>query len=211
MEIVIYSQNGTEAEKMSLPKDIFEAKINHDLMYRALNMQLSNARQPIAHTLKRDERAGSTRKLFRQKGTGRARSGAIRSPLHKKAGVVFGPRNERNFQKNMSKGERRHALFSALSAKANDKAILGLSAYEGAVSTKDFSIFLKKLPLEKSVLVVLADKHPIVQKSSNNLPQVKTILVNYLNVRDLLQYKSLVFMKDALEKLPTVFSSQTSK
>lgn len=208
MQVSIYSQDGNVVEKIDLPKDIFEAKVNEDLIHRFLMMQLSNSRHPIAHTLKRDERAGSTKKLYRQKGTGRARQGDRRSPLHRKAGVVFGPRNERNFKKYMSKQERRGALLGVLTSKANDNAILGLEKYEGKVSTKGFVDMLKKLPVQKNVLVVLPEKNDVIEKSSRNLPHVKSVLVNYLNIKDVLNHEHLLFLKDALEKLPKVFSKK---
>lgn len=208
MQVSIYSQDGQVVEKMELPKDIFEAKINEDLIHRFLMMQLSNSRHPIAHTLKRDERAGSTRKLYRQKGTGRARQGDRRSPLHRKAGIVFGPRNERNFKKYMSKTERRGALLAVLSAKANDNAVMGLDKYEGKISTKSFMEMLKKLPVEKNVLIVLPEKNNVIQKSSSNLPHVKSVTVNYLNVKDVLDHGHLLFLKEALEKLPAVFAKK---
>ncbi len=205
MEISIHSQTGPVVEKMTLPKEIFEVPVRKALVHRALIMQQSNERSAIAHTKHRDERAGSTRKLYRQKGTGRARKGDVRSPIMRKGGVAFGPRSARNFELKMNHQERRGALFSMLSAKAKEKSIVGLDKYEGKMNTKAFVAMLAALELSKKVLVVLAAKDPVVQKSASNLPRIQTILVNYLNVRDLLHADHVLFLKDALLKLPTVF------
>lgn len=205
MEISIYSQEGKVVEKLPVSKEIFEVPVKEDLIHRSLVMQLSNSRRPIAHTKTRSERAGSTRKLTRQKGLGAARKGPARSPVTRKGGIAFGPRNTRNFTKNMTKQERRGALFSALSSKAKDNAIVGLENYQGEISTKNFLAMIKKLSLPRKVLVVLPEKNNIVQKSSNNIASVKTILVNYLNVRDILQYQNILFFKEALLKLDSIF------
>lgn len=205
MEIDIYSQEGKVIEKIALNKDIFEVPVKEALITKALVMQLSNARNNIAHTKTRSERQGSTRKIYQQKGTGRARAGTVRSPVRKKGGVAFGPRNNRNFEKSLTKKERKGALFSLLSLKAKDNLILGLDSYIGEISTKNFVTLLEKLPIDKKVLIVLSEKNELIQKSSNNIPEVKTILANYLNPKDLLQYKHLLFLKDAFKKLESVF------
>lgn len=205
MDIPIYSQEGKEIEKIEVSKDVFGVPVKEDLIHRVLVMQLSNARQAIAHTKKRDEVHGSTKKITRQKGLGRARKGQISSPVMRKGGVAFGPRNTRNFKKDLSVSERRAGLFCALSAKMKDNSIFGLDTYTGEMSTKAFSSMLSTLPIDRNVLIVLSDKNELVQKSSRNLPTVKTILVNYLNVRDLLKYRSVMFMKDAIQKVESIF------
>jgi len=201
----LYSQEGKEISKIMLPKEFFEAPIKKDLLHHALLMQLSNARRPIAHTKTRSERAGSTRKLTRQKGLGRARKGPARSPIMRKGGVAFGPRNTAHFIKDLSKKERRGALLSALSAKAKENRILALEKYEGKIGTKPFVTLLKKIGLGRKVLIVLPEKNQVIQKSTNNIPEVTTILVNYLNVRDLLNAHHVLFLQTALDKLPTIF------
>jgi large subunit ribosomal protein L4 len=205
MEIALYSQEGKEVSKIALPKEFFEAPIKKDLLHRALLMQLSNARRPIAHTKTRSERAGSTKKLTRQKGLGRARKGPARSPVMRKGGVAFGPRNTANFTKDLSKNERRGALLSALSEKAKGNSILALEKYEGKIGTKPFATLLKKIGLDRKVLLVLPEKNQVIQKSAHNISEVTTILVNYLNVRDLLNAKHVLFLQTALDKLPTIF------
>lgn len=205
MEIPVYSQEGKVIEKMVLSKEFFEVPVKEDLIHKALLMQLANSRQVIAHTKTRSERQGSTRKLTRQKGLGRARKGPARAPQMKKGGVAFGPRNTRNFTHYLSKKERRGALLSTLSAKARDKSIVALEKYEGEIKTKKVVALLEKLGLKRKTLIVLAEKNNVLQKSASNIPGVITILVSYLNVRDLLTAHTVLFLKDALIKLPTVF------
>ncbi|MDP2624591.1 MAG: 50S ribosomal protein L4 [Candidatus Peregrinibacteria bacterium] len=205
----VYNQEGEKKGDVTLNKDIFEIEINEGLMHRALVLQLANARNPIAHTKTRGEVRGGGRKPHRQKGTGRARVGSIRVPHYRGGGVVFGPRNTRNFNVSMPKKQRRKALFSALSSKAKDNQILVLEKYEGNVKSKDFAAMLKKLPIDRDVLVVMAAKDETIQKSAQNLPNAKTILANYLNIRDLLKYQDVMFLKDALEKVEETFLEKT--
>lgn len=165
-------------------------------------MQLANARIAIAHTKTRGERRGSTRKIFRQKGTGRARAGSNRSPIRKKGGVAFGPRNNRNFTLSMSKKERQKALFCVLSEKLRNNALVVLKKLEvKEISTKKMNTIMTALPLGKTALVALAEKNENVEKSISNLKSVKSILSDYLNMSDLLKYETLVLTEDSVAKL----------
>ncbi len=205
MQITIYSQSGESVGKATLPDEIFATEVNEELVHRAIVRQNSNARHPIAHTLTRAERAGSTRKLFRQKGTGRARPGDNRTPNRKKGGVSMGPRNERNFELSMSKGEQRKALFSTLTMRASDESIFALQGYQGDMKTKSFSTMLSKLPVKGKVLVVLPEKDALIEKSSRNLGHVTTLTVNYLNPRDVLGSGSILFVGKSLDRIPEIW------
>ena len=205
MQITIYSQKGEAVGKATVPDEIFATEVNEELVHRAIVRQNSNARHPIAHTLTRAERAGSTRKLFRQKGTGRARPGDNRTPNRRKGGVSMGPRNERNFGLSMSKGEQKKALFSTLTMRAADESIFGLEGYTGDMKTKAFSTMLSKLPVKGKVLVVLSDKNALIEKSSRNLPNVTTLTVNYLNPRDVLGSGSILFVGSSLDRIPEIW------
>lgn len=202
MKIDLYKQTGEKSGTLELPKEIFETRFNKDLIHQALVRQLSNGRVAIAHTKTRGDVRGGGRKPFRQKGTGNARQGTIRAPQMKGGGIVFGPNKNRNFEKDMPKKQRRKALFSALSVKAKNGEILALEGYEAKeAKTNDFAKMLKKLPIERNVLVVIPEKNTIVQKSSANIPFVKTILVNYINIQDLQKYQKVLLFKAAIEKL----------
>lgn len=212
MKIDLYSQKGEKSGTLDLPKEIFEIEFNADLVHQALIRQLANRRVAIAHTKARGEIRGGGRKPYRQKGTGNARQGSIRSPQFRGGAVIFGPTKFRNFEKDMPKKQRRKALFSALSEKARNNEILGLEGYEAEkFKTKDFATMLRKLPIEKDVLIVIASKNPTIQKSSQNIPFAKTILANYVNIQDLQRYEKVLLFKDSVDKLKEVFLNQSGE
>ena len=211
MTVDLYKQSGEKSGTLELPKEIFEIPFNEELIHQALVRQLANKRVAIAHTKTRGEVRGGGRKPFRQKGTGNARQGTIRSPLLRGGGIIFGPRNNRNFAKDMPKKQRRKALFSALSEKARNNEIIGLEAYEAKEpKAKDFAAMLKKLPIERNALVVIPEKNTIIQKSSSNLANAKTILAGYLNIHDLQKYKKIIFLKDSVAKLQEIFLAKNA-
>lgn len=206
MKINIYNQKGENKGDMTLPKEMFEVELNEGLVHRALKRQLSNSRNPIAHTKDRSEVRGGGRKPFRQKGTGRARQGSTRSPINIGGGVTFGPRNTRNFEIQMPKKERRKALFMALSVKAADEKIFGLEGYEDKeMKTKTAAEMVSKLPVDRNVLFVTPDKNETLKRATNNLPNAKTIQVNYVNFHDLLKYDKVCFVGDSIEKAKELF------
>ncbi len=202
MEIKVYTQDGKQKGTIELNEKVFGLEPNENIVHRALVYQLANARLNIAHTKTRGERRGSTRKIYRQKGTGRARMGSNRSPIRKKGWVVFGPRNDRNFTISMNKKERRLAINVLLSDKVrNDKLIVVDDIKLKEIKTKEMDKVFKSLPEFKKILFVLKDKNEVLMKSSNNLPYVKNLLLSYLNVKDLLKYDTLVLLKDSIEEL----------
>lgn len=207
LKIDLYNQEGKKTGDVSVSDEIFGQKFNKDLVHQALVRQHANARLGmIAHTLTKGEVSGGGKKPYRQKGTGNARQGSIRNPHWVHGGVAFGPRNNRNFKQMMPKKQRRQALFSALSVKMAEGKIIALEAYTNeAIKTKTFEQMLHKLPIEKDVLVVLPAKNQVIEKSSNNLPYVKSIQVSYLNIADLQKYDHVLFMKESLKKMEEVF------
>lgn len=210
VNIDLYKQTGEKNGTMELPKEIFEVEFNGDLIHQALVMQLANTRVAIAHTKTRADIRGGGRKPFKQKGTGNARQGSIRAPNHRGGGRVFGPRNLRNFSKMMPKLQRRQALFSALSEKVRSKEVIGLEGYEGKTpKTKEFAMMISKLPVKRKVLVVLPGKNTVIQKSAENLPNIKTIQASYVNIHDLQKFTTVVLFKDAVDVLKKTFLSTT--
>ncbi|MBU0667572.1 50S ribosomal protein L4 [Patescibacteria group bacterium] len=210
LKVILYNQKGEKKGDVQVSDQIFGVKYNEDLIHQALLRQLSNARLGmIAHTKTKGEVRGGGRKPFRQKGTGKARQGSTRNPHMPGGGVAMGPRNNRNFKKDMPKKQRRLALFSALSAKYNENKVMAIDKFEGEIKTKVFMEMLHKLPIEKDVLIVIPGKNDIIQKSSNNLPFAKTLLVNYLNIADLQKYDSVLFMEEALKKIEEVFLAKS--
>ncbi|MBN1494418.1 50S ribosomal protein L4 [Candidatus Peregrinibacteria bacterium] len=206
MKLDLYTQTGEKKGQVEVRKEYFDAKVNMDLMHQALVMQHANRRNPYAHTLTKAEVRGGGKKPYSQKGTGRARQGSSRNPQWKGGGVAFGPRNVRNYKVMMPQKQRRAALFSALTVKAKNNEIFALENYDAQeVKTRTFAEMVQKLPVEKDLLVVIPAKNEIIQKSARNIPYVKTILVNYLNIADLQSHEKVMFLKDALKKMEEVF------
>lgn len=209
-KITLYNQQGEKKGDVQVSDTIFGAKFNQDLIHQALVRQQANARvSEITHTKTKGEVRGGGKKPFPQKGTGRARQGSIRNPHWKGGGVSFGPRNNRNYTQMMPKKQRRLALFSALSSKLTDGKIIALDKYEAKeAKTKNFMAMLHKLPIEKDVLILIPEKDDTVQKSSANLPFVKTMLVNYLNIRDLQRFDQILFFEKSLKKMEELFTTK---
>lgn len=182
----------------------FNAKWNPDLVHQALTAQMANRRQPLAHTKGRGEVRGGGRKPWRQKGTGRSRQGSIRSPLWKGGGVSFGPVKEKIFAKKINKKMRRLAILSVLSKKWRDQEIKIVGELKPPDhKTKAMAAELKKIAADyKSVLLVTGeDGNKNLFLSSRNIPKVKAISVNELNVYDLLTHQYVIFDKTAISKI----------
>ncbi len=205
MEIKMYTQNGKEKGTIELNESVFGLESNENIVHRALIYQLANARLNVAHTKTRGERRGSTRKIYRQKGTGRARMGSARSPIRKKGWVAFGPRNNRNFTLSMNKKERRLAINVLLSDKVRNNKIIVLDKLSlKEIKTSEMVKVFNALPEHNKILLALKEKDEVIMKSANNLPNVKNLLLSYLNVKDLLKYDTLVLLKDSVEELNSV-------
>jgi large subunit ribosomal protein L4 len=198
MQATLYNQAGEQIGSFELNDYIFGVTPNVPLMHQYVVMQHANARLGTHNTRGRGEVAGSTRKLYRQKGTGRARQGSVRAPHRKGGGVAHGP-HPRKYTKHMPKKMRRLAVRSALSVKyAADQIRFVDSLSLDTPRTKDMLALLEAHNLLGKTLIVLAQKDMNVQKSASNLPQVSTLLAHYLNVRDLLQYDYIVMTRDAV-------------
>ncbi len=205
METKLLNQEGKDIWTVELNDWVFNVEVNEGLVHRYLVYQLANARQVVAHTKTRADRRGSTRKIYKQKGTGRARAGSNRSPIRKKWWVAFGPRNNANFTLSMNKKERRLALYSVLTNKVRNNNLIVLDKIEfNEIKTKNMVSVLNAIPFTKNVLLAISSKNEVVEKSASNLPNVKTILVDYLNIADLLKYTTLVLPKDSLDRLNTL-------
>ncbi len=213
MTIDIYASNGQKTGTLALPDDLFEAKVNMGLIHQAVVMQQSNRRDSIAHAKSRGEVAGSTRKLYAQKHTGRARRGSIRSPLLRGGGKAFGPRKERNFRKDMPRSMRHAALRACLSLQAKHGGIVGLEEYPNTIKTKDLVGLIKKLPCEygRRLLFIMPERHQGLELSARNIPSVKTLAVSYLNAEDIVGSKSIVFVGDSLKKAEELFGRKNQK
>lgn len=213
MTIDVYTATGSKKGTATLPKALFEAPINEGLMHQALVRQQSNRRVGIAHAKSRGEIQGSTRKLFAQKGTGRARRGSVRSPLLRGGNKAFGPRSDANYFKDMPRIMRRRALSSCLSQQAKNGSILGLENYPDTIKTQDLEKLLKKLPVDlgRRILFVTAGRHNALTLSARNLQGVKTVQAAYLNPEDVLVARHIIFFVDALQRAEEVFGEKKQK
>lgn len=209
-KIAVYNQKGEKVGMASLNPAIFALPEKPDLIKQAVLYQMAGKREPIASTKTRGEVRGGGRKPWRQKGTGRARAGSIRSPIWRGGGVVFGPRKERNFKKEMPKKMRRLALFSALSNKLKEGKIILLDKLEfKEIKTKQVEEMLNKLPIKEGTILLATEKlDPKVELSCSNLPYLKTLSPKSLNLIDLLKYDWLILTKEALKKIEETYISK---
>ena len=201
MWVPVYDTEGRVVGEIELRDDVFGVPFNQAVVHQALVRQLANSRQGTVDTRTRGEVVGSTRKLFRQKGTGRARQGAIRAPHHRGGGVVFGPQ-PRSFAQAMPKKMRRLAIRVVLSNKAAEGQLAVVKGLElEQPKTKDMLRILTALKSERTALVVTPQKSRNVYLSARNLPGVTTLPADQLNVGDLLKHTNLVITEDAVRRV----------
>jgi large subunit ribosomal protein L4 len=199
MQVPVYNIQGEQVSEIELRDDIFAVPVNEPLMHQALVRQLANARLGTHKTKTRSEVSGGGRKPWRQKGTGRARQGSIRSPQWRGGATVFGPQ-PRSYEQKMPRKMRRQALRSALSVKASGSQLVVLDALQMDVpKTKQVMDILRSLGVDSSALILLPQRDEIVLRSVHNMPHVRTLVAQYLNVRDLLKFDYVVMPLAALD------------
>jgi large subunit ribosomal protein L4 len=207
MKAIVYNQEGKKVDEITLPKEIFDVKLNTDLLHQIVVSQMANKRQISAHTKDRSEVRGGGKKPWRQKGTGRARHGSIRSPLWKGGGITFGPRKDRIFEKDVPKKMRRKALFMVFSEKAKSDLLVILDKIEmNNAKTKEFAKILNKLPCKKnSCLVALPEYDKKLFLSARNIKKTSIMEARNLNVIDLMSSKYLLMEKSTIKALEKTF------
>ncbi|MEB3247680.1 MAG: 50S ribosomal protein L4 [Synechococcus sp.] len=204
---VVRDWQGKEAGKATLDLKVAKETTANDLMHRAVLRQQAHSRQGTASTLTRAEVRGGGRKPYKQKGTGRARQGSIRTPLRPGGGIVFGPK-PRTYNLAMNRKERRLALRTALMARIDDVTVVkAFGADLAAPKTREITDALGRLGIaaDAKVLIVLAEPSDVVRRSVRNLEKVKLIAANQLNVFDLLHANALVLGEDALATIQEVY------
>ena len=203
--VKVYNKEGAEVGTMDLNDSIFGVEVNTHLMHLAVVSQLANKRQGTQSAKNRAEVSGGGKKPWRQKGTGNARQGSIRAPQWKGGGVVFAPK-PRDYSVKMNKKEKAGAIKSALTSRvAEDKIFVMEDLSFDEIKTKQVKSMLDKLALDKA-LIVTADKDENVSLSARNLPGVRTVVSNAINVFDILKYSNLVITKDAVAKIEEVYA-----
>ncbi len=201
--------DGKKAGKVSIDLKVAKDTSSADLIHRAVLRQLANKRQGTASTLTRSEVRGGGRKPYKQKGTGRARQGSIRTPLRPGGGVIFGPK-PRSYNLDMNRKERRLALRTALMSRIDDiKTVEDFGSTLDQPKTSEIINGLSRLGIEKTekVLVILNDPSDVIKKSINNIEKVKLIAADQLNVFDILNANKLVIGQSAIDKIQEVYAS----
>ncbi len=210
MRLPVYNMAGDKVDEVELREDIFGVPVNRSVMHQALLRQFANARLGTVDTKTRAEVSGGGRKPWRQKGTGRARQGSIRAPHWRGGGIVFGP-HPRSYQQKMPKKMRQLALKSALSSKVSSGQVVLLDQLSmGVPKTKDFLAVLNNVSVSSSALVLLSVQDVNVEKSARNLPYVKTLRADCLNVADILYYDYLVMPLAALRIVENIWGQPST-
>lgn len=208
MKLDVLNMQGEKVDTVELPQTIFEAPIKKSLMHQALVRQLANARLGTHKTKGRSEVSGGGRRPWRQKGTGRARQGSIRSAQWVGGGKIHTPK-PRDYSKKMPRKMRRAALRSALSVKAADAEIVVIDNLTmKQPKTSDMITVLNRLVGESTALILLSEKNLAVEKSVNNMSSAKTLRANYLNIRDLLGYDRVIMPLGALDVIQSYLGDE---
>jgi large subunit ribosomal protein L4 len=205
-KIDVYNMEGKKVSDVELNDNVFGIEPNEAVVHSVLVNYLANQRQGTQSTKTRSEVSGGGRKPWRQKGTGRARQGSIRAPQWVKGGIALGPK-PRSYKYTVNKKERRLAIRSVLSSKVLENNLVVLDKAEmKEIKTQAMVKTLANLKVEGKTLILLPERNENVQKSARNIKNVKTTLVNTINVYDLLKYNKLVVTLDAVKKLEEVYA-----
>ena len=205
-QVQVYNQEGKKTSKLELADSVFGIEPNANAMHLAVVSYLANQRQGTQSTLTRSEVSGGGAKPWRQKGTGRARQGSIRSPQWMHGGIALGPK-PRKYKVELNKKVKRLAMKSALSTKVADSEMMVINKVElEEIKTKAVVDMLTKLKADKKTLIVTAESDEKIYKSARNIEGVKVVTVNTLCVYDILNCNSFVVLKDAAKKIEEVYA-----
>jgi len=196
----VQNQKGENVSQVELADSIFNIEVKQDLLHEVVKMQLANRRSGSASVKRRSDVSGSQAKLFRQKGTGRARRGNIKSPLLRGGGVAFGP-GENNYKLKVSKKKRKTALKMALSSKLSDNTLIVVDRLElDQIKTKKFKEITEALKITKA-LIVIDEADTKLELSARNLSGIKVLKKEGLNVYDILKYQNLIIMESSIKAI----------
>ncbi len=205
-KVALYKMDGNVSGEIELKDEVFGAEINEALMHQVVKMQLANKRQGTQSVLTRAEVRGGGAKPWRQKGTGRARHGSIRSPIWVKGGVAFAPK-PRDYSYTMPKKMRRLAMKSALSSKVKGDNLVVLESLElSEPKTKEVVKVLKNLNIDEKAVLVLSGKNEWVERAARNIPNLQLLYVNTLNVYDILKNDKLIILEEAVRQVEEVYA-----
>lgn len=202
MNIPVLDREGREVGTKVVLAHWERRPVSMELLHQAVSTIAANARIPWAHTKTRGEVRGGGRKPWKQKGTGRARAGSIRSPIWKGGGATFGPRSDRTYGKRLPAGMRRAALAQALVAKGSNQELVVVEALPETKKTREFAAFLTQMNRPGSLLLAFPQEAPdALLRAVRNLPRVRAVAVNHLNAADVLSAKHVVFTPASWEAL----------
>lgn len=205
-QLEIYNIDKGKVGSFDLDPEIFEAPVRKHLLHAVVNWQLTKRRAGTSSTKTRGEVSGGGRKPWKQKHLGRARQGSIRAAQWRKGAIIFGPK-PKDWSYSINKKTRKQALISALSLKHGEGSLFGLNGFElPVIKTKQVAEFVKRFEL-KSALIIVGGENENLLKSSRNIPNVKVIRVEGLNVYDILKYDALVMTQDSLERAQEVLKN----
>ena len=212
LQVSIYNQSGEEMGKLDLNPNLFEVPINQSVVHEAVVSQQANSRVTLAHSKGRSDVRGGGKKPWKQKGTGRARHGSIRSPLWKGGGVTFGPLNIRNFVKKINRKTKQKALAMVLSDVVSNNVFFVVdSLVLPEFKTKTLSKMLKTLPEpEKKTLIIVEEENTGIGVAANNMDRTQVIPVNCLNVLEILKAGRIVASQDAVMRMNELFAKNKS-
>ncbi len=205
-KVDLYNMNGQVIGEIELSDKVFGVDINEYAVHAAVVNQLANKRQGTQSVKTKSEVSGGGAKPYRQKGTGRARQGSIRSAQWRKGGIVLGPK-PRSYEYAIPKKLKRLALKSALTSKVDEKNIYVIDELKyDEIKTKQIAALLSDLKIDASALIVLGSKDDVIVKSARNIPGVKTAIVNTINTYDVLKYDKLIATRESVEKIGEVYA-----
>jgi len=211
VKIPVYNRSGEVLRQIEISEALFGQPKNEALVHQALIAQQANARQGTSDTKTRTEVAGSTKKLYRQKHTGRARAGSAKSGVRRGGGIMFGP-HPRDYSQSLPKKMRRQAIRSVLSGKVADECLLVLDELNFETPrTRDMAALLKALGVERPAILALAPGQEIAARSSRNLPLVKTIRAIQLNVADMLACEKVMMTEQALREIEALWGGTNER
>ena len=205
--VSLLNTKGEQVGSLTLEASLFDVKMNPALIHEAVVAQQANSREAIAHTKTRGEVAGSSKKPWKQKGTGRARQCSTKSPIWVGGGITFGPRNERNFSLKINKRAKRKALAMILSEKVSSERFVAVDVLDlKDGKTKELAMILKNLPIsKKKTLIVLPPAQKDVAIAAKNMKGIETMPSNTLNVVDLLKADVVLISKEAIDMITQTY------
>ncbi|MFA6047942.1 MAG: 50S ribosomal protein L4 [Parcubacteria group bacterium] len=202
MKIKVYNLQGKPVKDIELSDSVFGLPLNADLVHQVAMAITGNMRQVLAHTKNRGDRAGSGKKPWKQKGTGRARVGSVRTPVWRKGGVAFGPRSDRNFKKKVNRKMNAKAIAMVMSGKVKDKELIVVDDLEmNEKKTKEMAKALINLKIKGRTLMAYSEKEKGMRLASKNIKKVENTLTAQLNVLDMLNNKYLVMSVESVKYL----------